>query len=282
MAIEDFNKEIEAGKRFEFGENWKGFLSSISEEKIREAEESLQEIFEIDSFAGKTFLDAGSGSGLFSLAAKKLGAARVYSLDFDPAAVWCARELKTTYFESDADWIIAEGSVLDSDHMKSLGLFDYVYSWGVPHHTGSMWLALHNLSLLVKKGGYICTALYNRQPLASKYWQVVKRIYNRWKMIRPVVIFIHLIYPTLPSLAINKIKGRKISRGMSYWYDLLDWLGGYPFEVSSPKEVFDFFKSRGFSMFQLKTVGGKLGCNEYVFERLSNPAVEEIKEGRLC
>ena len=54
---------------------------------------------------------------------------------------------------------------------------------------------------------------------------------------------------------------------MTIWFDLLDWLGGYPFEVSTPKAVFNFYKSRGFILTQLQTVGGKLGCNEFVFRR---------------
>ena len=76
-------KEVEAGQRFEFGKNWKLFLSLLDDERIKEAEKSLAEMLECNSLEDKQFLDIGSGSGLFSLAAKRLGA-KVHSFDYDP------------------------------------------------------------------------------------------------------------------------------------------------------------------------------------------------------
>lgn len=57
----------------------------------------------------------------------------------------------------------------------------------------------------------------------------------------------------------------KNNRGMSAWRDIVDWAGGYPFEVAKPEEVFDFFQAKGFSLKKLKTCAGGLGCNEFVF-----------------
>jgi 2-polyprenyl-6-hydroxyphenyl methylase/3-demethylubiquinone-9 3-methyltransferase len=57
---------------------------------------------------------------------------------------------------------------------------------------------------------------------------------------------------------------------MSIWYDLLDWLGGYPFEVATPEQIFEFYRGLGYQLIKLKTVGGKLGCNEFVFERINS------------
>src|SRR5215212_176990 len=102
--------EIARGERFQFGQNWSQFLSAIDEERIQEAEKSLKEMLEVDSLAGKSFLDIGSGSGLFSLAARRLGA-RVHSFDFDPKSVSCTRELRKTYFRDDESWKIQEASV---------------------------------------------------------------------------------------------------------------------------------------------------------------------------
>jgi 2-polyprenyl-6-hydroxyphenyl methylase/3-demethylubiquinone-9 3-methyltransferase len=59
---------------------------------------------------------------------------------------------------------------------------------------------------------------------------------------------------------------------MSVWHDLIDWVGGYPFEVAKPEEVFAFYRTKGFTLVKLKTCAGGLGCNEYVFawEKHSN------------
>src|SRR5215212_11497590 len=130
--------EIARGDRFQFGQNWSQFLSAIDEERIQLAESSLKQMLEVDSLAGKTFLDIVSGSGLFSLAARRLGA-QVHSFDFDPKSVYCTTELRKNYFRDDESWKIEEGSVLNSEFMKSLGQYDIVYSWGVLHHTGSLW-----------------------------------------------------------------------------------------------------------------------------------------------
>lgn len=265
MSVEQFRTEISTSKRFKFGENWKKFLSSINDERIKQAEISLKTMLEVESLEGKSFLDVGSGSGLFSLAARNLGA-KVVSFDFDESCVWCTMELKNRYRDGDTSWTVMQGSVLDNAFLKTLGDFDYVYSWGVLHHTGDMWRALDNVIELVKLNGYLFIALYNYQQFASSYWTFVKRTYNSYRVTRPFWILLHFIYPSLPSIVLKFIQNRKpTTRGMTIWHDLIDWLGGYPFEVSTPKEIFDFYKDNGFTLTQLKTVGGKLGCNEYVF-----------------
>jgi 2-polyprenyl-6-hydroxyphenyl methylase/3-demethylubiquinone-9 3-methyltransferase len=221
-------------------------------------------MLDVDTLNGKTFLDVGSGSGLFSLAARNLGA-EVTSFDFDEESVACTNELRENFHKNDVKWTVLQGSILDDEFLSTLGRFDYVYSWGVLHHTGHMWSALDNVVGLVGDGGYLFVALYNHQQFASKYWAFVKKVYNRFPFTRPFWIFVHFIYPTIPSVLLKAVQGKKATRGMTVWYDLLDWLGGYPFEVSTPHEIFNFYKSKGFSLCQIRTVGGKHGCNEYVF-----------------
>ena len=80
-------RELEHGERFAFGSNWQRFLSVLDDERIAEAERSLSTMLEVNDLRGWSFLDIGSGSGLFSLAALRLGAERVHSFDFDPESV---------------------------------------------------------------------------------------------------------------------------------------------------------------------------------------------------
>ena len=102
-------EEVINRQRFAFGENWSRFLDVLDEERVAQAESSLREMLRVDSLAGKTFLDVGSGSGLFSLAARRLGA-NVFSFDFDPKSVACTQELRRRYFDRDPNWTIQEGS----------------------------------------------------------------------------------------------------------------------------------------------------------------------------
>ena len=65
---------------FEFGRNWQRYISTyLDEERLQIAAESLHGL--VGDVDGKTFLDIGAGSGLFSLCAHEAGAARVVSID---------------------------------------------------------------------------------------------------------------------------------------------------------------------------------------------------------
>jgi 2-polyprenyl-6-hydroxyphenyl methylase/3-demethylubiquinone-9 3-methyltransferase len=271
--------EIKAGSRFAFGENWSRFLREVDEARIREAEQSLCGMLNAKSLQGKRFLDIGSGSGLFSLAARMLGAA-VHSFDYDPQSVACTSELKRRYFPGDASWTIERASVLDRTYLESLGQWDIVYSWGVLHHSGNMVGALENVSELVTANGKLFIAIYNDQGRMSKYWLKVKQIYNqlprvcRWLVLWPVAIGLWG-----PATMRDFVTGRPFhtwrnyargsTRGMAPLPDLVDWVGGLPFEVATPEQIFNFFRDRGFVLVQLKTCAGGHGCNEFVFQKAS-------------
>lgn len=266
--------------RFEFGENWRRFLSVVNESRVDSAQRSLEEMLGVSTLEGKSFLDVGCGSGLFSLAAVRLGAERVHSFDVDPASVACALELKRRFAGGDERWEIGSGNILDGRFVDSLGAWDVVYSWGVLHHTGDMWRALEKVDPLVKPGGVLFISIYNDQGLRSRVWRRIKRGFNRLpaRLRAPYAVGVMLPRELL-SAAAATTAGRPgdyvrswtadRKRGMSRWHDLLDWVGGYPFEVARPEEVFDFFRERGFTLTRLRTCGGGLGCNEFVFVRRS-------------
>ncbi len=263
--------------RFAFGKNWQRFLQCLGDERIAEAEKSLRLMLEAENLHGKSFLDIGCGSGLFSLAAMRLGAAQVHSFDYDLQSVACTRELKQRYFQNASTWTIEQGSVLDETYLPSLGTFDFVYSWGVLHHTGNMWRALENVVGLVETEGKLFIALYNDEDIYSRFWRRVKRSYSSsaiWRVpilaaFGSVLILRGLLKDVffLRKNPLTRYTQYKKSRGMSYFTDLIDWLGGYPYEVANPGEVFDFFRKKGFELVRLKTVGRGNGCNEFVFRR---------------
>ena len=272
--------EVSAGERFEFGKNWTAFLDVLDEPRILKAEESLRAMLEMESLNGKTFLDIGSGSGLFSLAARRLGA-QVFSFDYDSNSFACTAELKRRYFPEDANWRVEQGSALDRNYVASLGKFDIVYSWGVLHHTGEMWQALENAALPVADGGKFFIAIYNDTGSQARRWHWIKKTYC--KLPKPLKTpfaaltimpeeakrFLSFTVKGKPHEYVRYLTNYRNGRGMNHWRDVIDWVGGYPYEYAAAEEIFEFYKSRGFRLTKLKTKGVGLGCNEFVFERES-------------
>jgi 2-polyprenyl-6-hydroxyphenyl methylase/3-demethylubiquinone-9 3-methyltransferase len=284
----------EASPRFAFGKNWSHFLSRLSSEQVATAQRSLEDVFGPDGLRDRSFLDLGCGSGLFSLTAYRMGA-RVTSVDIDPDSVKCSEEIRRSEQADDERWTILAGSALDESALERLGTFDVVYSWGVLHHTGELWRALDLVARRVASGGTLWLAIYNDQGTITGMWRRVKQIYVKlphWLQLpyliliggvyygqRAAVRIVMMILATLIRLvtfknplvpwqtAYRDIAVRQEARGMSRWTDLVDWVGGYPFETAKPEDVFHFLRDRGFQLQRLKTCGGGLGCNEFVLRK---------------
>lgn len=272
-------KSTEASdSRFAFGRNWQDYLGVLTEARIDAAVDYLRDMLGADRLEGATFLDVGSGSGLSSLAASRLGASRIHSFDYDPDSVACTEALRSKYGAGRGHWTVERGSALDAAYLASLGQWDIVYSWGVLHHTGAMWQALDLVARLVRRGGHLYIAIYNDQGAVSQGWTAVKRVYNRGALGRGIVTGVFVPYFAIRGIVADLLRLRnpvaryrtyQRTRGMSMLHDWKDWLGGYPFEVATPEAIFDFCRTRGFTLEKLRTCGGRLGCNEFVFRRVT-------------
>ena len=274
MNDQSFDTEISTGKRFPFGNNWARFLETLSDARIEHATQSTLEMLGLPHLQGKTLLDIGSGSGLFSLVAHRLGAT-VHSFDYDPSSVACTRRLRDLYATDDRHWQAERGSALDHSYMNSLGQFDVVYAWGVLHHTGDLWTSLEYAAARVRENGSILLAIYNDQGKKSMLWRRIKRVYCSGLMGRSVVVgmvFPYLFVRLLIGSGLSKrnlFANYTVNRGMSLIRNWHDWCGGLPYEVASIEAVFRFFLKKRFILRNIRTTNG-LGNNQFLFQKLGS------------
>lgn len=260
---------------FAFGRNWQRYVENyLDPERIAIAAKSLEDLIGED-LRGKVFLDIGAGSGLFSLCAFRAGAERIVSLDVDPESVASCRELRRRSGDPE-NWDVLEASVLDPDLPSIVPQGDIVYSWGVLHHTGDMYSALRIAARTVKPSGLFCIAIYNRAVdrfLDSKRWQRIKRRYNHSpRVVQLVMEWIFFGYWAARQIyarqnPIRIAREYKTSRGMALMTDLVDWLGGYPYEFATAEEIVSFCRAEcGMEVVKVLAVGPRgTGNNQFVF-----------------
>jgi 2-polyprenyl-3-methyl-5-hydroxy-6-metoxy-1,4-benzoquinol methylase len=265
--------------RFAFGKNWTSFAAGLDELRIAEAERSLRGLLGRERLDGIRFLDIGSGSGLSSLAARRLGAT-VRSFDYDRQSVECTNAVRDRFFPGDANWQVERGSILDRQYLTQLPRFDVVYSWGVLHHTGAMLEAIGNGAQLVTSGGIFVLALYRKTPLC-RFWAAEKRWYchaspSAQKIARTVyVALMRLGFALVGRDFSSYVSSYRCNRGMDYLHDVHDWLGGYPYESISPSQVEEELANLGFTHVRSKVKPASMGCfgsgcNEFVYARDGN------------
>lgn len=253
---------------FSFGRNWMSFVKDSTQEAVRLADEDIRRWLGPAGAAGKRVLDIGCGSGIHSLCFFLQGAEELHSFDLDPHSVEATRILWAQAGKPPA-WEVFHGSVLDRGFLASLGWasFDLVYAWGVLHHTGAMWEALANACDMVCPGGQLWVALYVKTP---EYPQqlALKQRYNRatwlgkkWMVWRWIA---RLMWERYKNGQNPFAWNQRRMRGMDVYHDIIDWLGGLPYEVASEEEVVGFCTPRGFLLQRIQT--GEAN-NIYLFSR---------------
>lgn len=265
---------------FAFGENWSGFSEKIGADEIEEAKSALDRLIGAESIAGRRFLDIGCGSGLHSLAALLLGASDVVAVDLDPRSVETTERVLGRFAPVGAKFRVMRRSVLDLTPTE-LGTFDVTYSWGVLHHTGEMFGALDHAASLTAPGGLFAFALY-RKTWLCRFWTAEKRWYTsaslrQQKWAQRAYAFLFRIALRLTGRNFGAyLANYKSKRGMDFYHDIHDWLGGFPYESISEREVFVFMTERGFEPVrrfvanERKVLGRQIGifgsgCDEYVY-----------------
>jgi 2-polyprenyl-6-hydroxyphenyl methylase/3-demethylubiquinone-9 3-methyltransferase len=255
---------------FDFGDNWRRFSEArLDDVRFGEAVRSLEQLFPEGALRGRSMLDVGCGTGLFSIAAARLGARPVLGIDINPTCIAVSEENRGR-FGHGVDVTFRVISVLDPTALQSLGPFDVVYAWGSLHHTGRMWEAIENVSRAVAPGGTLVLAIYAKH-FTSPAWSVIKRSYNAAPgLVRRAMLsgMAPVIYAA--KFLVTRQNPLRKDRGMDFWFDVVDWVGGYPYEYASPEEVSARMTAMGFLVRDLQPASVPTGCNEFVLERATS------------
>jgi 2-polyprenyl-6-hydroxyphenyl methylase/3-demethylubiquinone-9 3-methyltransferase len=264
---------------FAFGKNWASYAAGVGDSQLEQARRGLARLLG-DDLRNKRFVDVGCGSGVHALAALSLGATEVVAIDIDPDSVATTRALLETHAGGLA-WSAHHASVFELDY-ATLGDFDVAYSWGVLHHTGDMNRAVRCAAKLVRPGGDFALALY-RRTFFCDLWKAEKKWYAAADMQaqkRAERIYIEAFRAGLA--VTGRSLGKYVAdyqneRGMDFYHDVRDWLGGWPYESVTAQDVDRLMEPLGFArtrMFGKAGVGVGLfgvGCNEYVYKRRTGP-----------
>jgi SAM-dependent methyltransferase len=263
--------------QFDFGQNWLDFArAALTAERVAHAESEFAALLDGVPLGNARFVDIGFGQGLSLLLAARSGA-RAVGCDINPK---CREALETSAaFFPDVQLAaipLVVGSILDDAVVAALraaapgaeGSYDVVHSWGCLHHTGDMRTAIRNAASLVRPGGHLVLAIYNRH-WSSPAWNAIKWFCcksPRWLQRVLVVAFAPVIW--LAKLAVTGRDPARQQRGMNFYYDMIDWVGGYPYEYASIAELRALVEPLGFECLRWRSAEVPTGCNEFVFRRL--------------
>lgn len=261
--------------QFDFGKNWLNFSkNALTTEKVKQVEQDFGKLFSHIELRGKTFADIGFGQGLSLLIAKQKGAT-VVGCEIN---LTCEEALKHTlvYFPefklTDIFWV--NGSILNQNTVEQLLVysknqrFDIVHSWGVLHHTGNMQKSIENTTSLVKLEGYLVISIYNKH-WTSSIWLFIKWLYNKLPAFMQKWM-VYLFYPIiwLAKYLVTGENPKKMTRGMDFFYNVIDWIGGYPYEYASKSEIVQLIEPLGFKLIHFVSAQVPTGCNEFIFKKL--------------
>jgi 2-polyprenyl-6-hydroxyphenyl methylase/3-demethylubiquinone-9 3-methyltransferase len=262
--------------QFDFGQNWLDFSEkALSNNKATQAKADFKNLMIDIPLTEKSFLDIGFGQGLSLLSAVEIGA-KVVGCDINPK---CTEVLKQNikYFPKavNANIKTFTGSILDNPTIEKLrkdepdgqGCYDVVHSWGALHHTGNMKRAIINAASLVKHDGILVLALYNRH-WSSPIWLAIKWIYCKSpEFVQRVMIL--ALYPIIwfAKLMITGKSPREQTRGMDFFHNVIDWVGGYPYEYADTRTIQYFIEDLGFKLIKINPSTVPTGCNEFIFTK---------------
>src|SRR5262249_49562096 len=122
----------------------------------------FSKIFPYDVYKGKRVLEIGCGMGTMAMNWAQHGA-RITAVDLNPVAV-AQTASRFQLFKLDANFLQEDANFLSFKDET----FDYIYSWGVLHHSPNLGQSIREVFRVLRSKGEFGIMLYNRKSFL--YW----------------------------------------------------------------------------------------------------------------
>jgi ubiquinone/menaquinone biosynthesis C-methylase UbiE len=158
------------------------FFRQLEEERIAR-EGFVADYARFSAWRGKQVLEVGVGAGSDFVRFARAGAV-LTGIDLTQHGVELTRTRLTL------EGLSAEVHQADAESLPFAdGSFDFVYSWGVVHHTPDPARAIREIVRVARPGGRVCVMIYHRHSLvALQSWALHALLKGRpWRGLRAVI-----------------------------------------------------------------------------------------------
>lgn len=264
----------DSSQQFDFGENWQNFsANALTDDRVSQAAKDLENLCSGIELRNRLFLDIGFGQGLSLLSAAMMGAKTV-GCDINPKCATVLDRNRAFFPSLKFTPKVVVGSILEDSVVHVLrtfgndeGAYEIVHSWGVLHHTGEMEKGIRHAASLVAPGGFFILAIYNRH-WSSLIWSYIKWTYvklPKWAQKATIWLLFPVIYAAKWLVTGKDPKIQE--RGMDFYYNVVDWVGGHPYEYATRESIVSAVAGLGFSAVRVIPAIVPTGCNQFVFRR---------------
>jgi ubiquinone/menaquinone biosynthesis C-methylase UbiE len=216
---------------------------------------------------GKSVLDAGCGTGIFSIIFARNGAGRVIGIDISPGSLETARTLKTRFAVDNAEFRLQDMLGLPFAD----GSFDIVWAWGTVHHTTDPFRAISELIRVLRPGGSLFLAVYKRTKVTFIH-EVIRKTLIRtprrtWTALSKIMAFF------LSPVVFFFKKREKSRKGEKLEELILDWYFVPIRHYYAPEEIREFLNEKGLDVEKFLPASGRFdSSSNFIFKARKGPS----------
>lgn len=215
---------------------------------------------------GKSVLDAGCGTGIFSTIFARNGAAKVLGIDISEGSLETAKALKAKFHLENTDFKKQDMLALPFEDES----FDIVWAWGTVHHTTDPFRAMCELTRVLKTGGSILLAVYTRTKVTFLH-EIIRKTLIRtprktWKALSKILAL--LLYPVVLVFK----KREKSRKGEKLEELIMDWYFVPIRHYYYPEEIKTFLEEQGFAVEKFLPASGRFdSTSNFIYKARKQP-----------